>query len=219
MTLPSRPYAAFLFDMDGTLLTSVASAERAWSTWARGHGLDPADVLAVMHGVRAVETVKRFAPARADIEAETRAITELEIADVADIQEIPGAAAFLASLPAGSWALVTSASRRLAEVRLAAAGMALPPVMICAEDVTQGKPAPDCFLAGARKLGVEIGDCLVFEDAHAGFAAAKAAGADAVAITATHREPLELGLPTLADYRGVAVSLDENGGMRLTRQD
>ncbi|HAC68590.1 MAG TPA: glycerol-3-phosphatase, partial [Pseudomonas sp.] len=99
MTLPSRPYAAFLFDMDGTLLTSVASAERAWSTWARGHGLDPADVLAVMHGVRAVETVKRFAPARADIEAETRAITELEIADVADIQEIPGAAAFLASLP------------------------------------------------------------------------------------------------------------------------
>ena len=219
MTLPSRPYAAFLFDMDGTLLTSVASAERAWSTWARGHGLDPADVLAVMHGVRAVETVKRFAPARADIEAETRAITELEIADVADIQEIPGAAAFLASLPAGSWALVTSASRRLAEVRLAAAGMALPPVMICAEDVTQGKPAPDCFLAGARKLGVEIGDCLVFEDAHAGFAAATAAGADAVAITATHREPLELGLPTLADYRGVAVSLDENGGMRLTRQD
>jgi sugar-phosphatase len=172
-----------------------------------------------MHGVRAVETVKRFAPARADIEAETRAITELEIADVADIQEIPGAAAFLASLPAGSWALVTSASRRLAEVRLAAAGMALPPVMVCAEDVTQGKPAPDCFLAGARKLGVEIGDCLVFEDAHAGFAAAKAAGADAVAITATHREPLELGLPTLADYRGVAVSLDENGGMRLTRQD
>jgi sugar-phosphatase len=219
MTLPSRPYAAFLFDMDGTLLTSVASAERAWSTWARGHGLDPADVLAVMHGVRAVETVKRFAPAGADTEAETRAITELEIADVADIQEIPGAAAFLASLPAGSWALVTSASRRLAEVRLAAAGMALPPVMVCAEDVTQGKPAPDCFLAGARKLGVEIGDCLVFEDAHAGFAAAKAAGADAVAITATHREPLELGLPTLADYRRVTVSPDENGGMRLTRQD
>ena len=100
MTLPSRPYAAFLFDMDGTLLTSVASAERAWSTWALGHGLDPADVLAVMHGVRAVETVKRFAPAGADIDAETRAITELEIADVADIQEIPGAAAFLASLPA-----------------------------------------------------------------------------------------------------------------------
>ncbi len=110
MTLPSRPYAAFLFDMDGTLLTSVASAERAWSTWALGHGLDPADVLAVMHGVRAVETVQRFAPAGADIDAETRAITELETPR-ADIQEIPGAAAFLASLPTGSWALVTSASR------------------------------------------------------------------------------------------------------------
>ncbi|KTS72453.1 glycerol-3-phosphatase [Pseudomonas oryzihabitans] len=219
MTLPSRPYAAFLFDMDGTLLTSVASAERAWSTWALGHGLDPAAVLAVMHGVRAVETVKRFAPAGADIAAEVQAITELEIADVADIQEIPGAAAFLASLPAGRWALVTSASRRLAEVRLAAAGMALPPVMICAEDVTQGKPAPDCFQAGARKLGVDITDCLVFEDAHAGFAAAKAAGADAVAITATHREPLDLGLPTLRDYRGVSIRLDETGAMRLSQQD
>ncbi|KTT50255.1 glycerol-3-phosphatase [Pseudomonas oryzihabitans] len=218
MTLPSRPYAAFLFDMDGTLLTSVASAERAWSTWALGHGLDPAAVLAVMHGVRAVETVKRFAPAGADIAAEVQAITELEIADVADIQEIPGAAAFLAGLPAGRWALVTSASRRLAEVRLAAAGMALPPVMICAEDVTQGKPAPDCFQAGARKLGVDIGDCLVFEDAHAGFAAARAAGADAVAITATHREPLDLGLPTLEDYRGVSVTLDEGGKLRLTQR-
>ncbi|KTT54320.1 glycerol-3-phosphatase, partial [Pseudomonas oryzihabitans] len=78
---------------------------------------------------------------------------------------------------------------------------------------------PDFFLAGARKLGVEIGDCLVFEDAHAGFAAAKAAGADAVAITATHRQPLDLGLPTLADYRGVGISRDEDGALRLIRKD
>ncbi len=115
MTLPTRPYSAFLFDMDGTLLTSIASAERAWTQWALGHGLDPADLIAVMHGVRAVETVRRFAPPGADIEAETRAITEAEIADTSDVREIAGAAAFLASLPEGRWALVTSASRLVFE--------------------------------------------------------------------------------------------------------
>lgn len=215
MTLPTRPYSAFLFDMDGTLLTSIASAERAWTQWALGHGLDPADLIAVMHGVRAVETVRRFAPPGVDIEAETRAITEAEIADTSDVREIAGAAAFLASLPEGRWALVTSASRRLAEARLAAAGMALPAVIISSEDVEHGKPAPDCFLAGAKALGVDISECLVFEDTHAGITAAQAAGADVVVITATHRTSLDVAHPGLAHYSDVRIKHEAEGRFRL----
>jgi sugar-phosphatase len=215
MTLPTRRYAAFLFDMDGTLLTSIAAAERAWTQWAQRHEIDPKTVIAAMHGVRAVETVRRFAPPGVDIDVETQLITEAEIADTSDVREVLGAAAFLARLPAGSWALVTSASRRLAEARLAAAGMELPSVIISSEDVERGKPAPDCFLAGARALGVDIKDCLVFEDTHAGITAAQAAGADVVVITATHHEPIDSSFHSLKNYSAVDIALDDQHQISL----
>src|SRR3546814_8169699 len=67
-----------------------------------------------------------------DLEAE--AITEAEVREVDGIVEIPGAAAFLARLPAERWAVVTSAPRALAYVRIAAAGLPMPPLVIGAED-------------------------------------------------------------------------------------
>jgi sugar-phosphatase len=54
---PDRGFAAFLFDMDGTILSSIAAAERVWSDWARRHGLDVEALLATIHGVRTVETI------------------------------------------------------------------------------------------------------------------------------------------------------------------
>ena len=45
--------------MDGTILTSIASAERVWADWARRHGLDVAAFLPTIHGVRTVETIRR----------------------------------------------------------------------------------------------------------------------------------------------------------------
>ena len=40
LNLPDRAFAAFLFDMDGTILSSIAAAERVWARWGRRHGLD-----------------------------------------------------------------------------------------------------------------------------------------------------------------------------------
>ena len=60
-------------------------------------------------------------------------------------------------------------------------------MMITAEDVEYGKPAPDCFLLAAERLGHPAGECLVFEDAASGITAAEAAGAAVVVITATIR--------------------------------
>lgn len=163
MTLPTRSYAAFLFDMDGTILTSIASAERTWTAWAIAHGLDVATFLPTIHGVQSVETVRRLGLPGVDPVVEAAAITAAEMEDVADIAAIRGAAKFLATLPPERWTIVTSAPRALAERRLAAAGLAIPTQFIAAEDVTNGKPAPDCFLLAAERLGVSASDCLVFE--------------------------------------------------------
>jgi mannitol-1-/sugar-/sorbitol-6-phosphatase len=212
---PDRAFAAFLFDMDGTILTSIAAAERVWAAWARRHGLDVAAFLPTIHGVRSVETVRRLALPGVDPEAEARAITRAEMEDVAGIDAIPGAASFLASLPADRWAVVTSAPRLLAERRMGAAGLPAPPSMVAAEDVRHGKPAPDCFLLAAQRLGHPIAACLVFEDSAAGIAAAEAAGAAVAVITATHAHPLETPHPTLPGYEHLVARPDAAGRLHL----
>ena len=209
--LPTRRFAALLFDMDGTLISSIASAERTWTRWAEAHGLDVATFLPTIHGVRSVETIRRLELLGIDPEVEAAAITRAEMEDVGDVTEIPGARAFLATLPPERWAIVTSAPRALALRRLAAADMPTPGLMVAAEDVAQGKPAPDCFQMAARQLGVAPEDCCVFEDAPAGIRAAEAAGASVVVITATQHEPAPAGHPAILDYRDLRAVSDPDG--------
>jgi len=213
--LPDRAFAAFLFDMDGTLLSSIACAERVWSRWARRHGVDVATFLPTIHGMRAVETVGRLQLPGVDPVAEAAVIQAEEMADVEGIAAIAGVAAFLGALPSRRWAVVTSAPRELALRRIAAAGLPVPPQMIAAEDVARGKPAPDCFELAAARLGVQARDCLVFEDAPAGIAAAEAAGASVLVITATHAHALDTRHPAIADYAALAPRIDADGGLRL----
>jgi hypothetical protein len=52
-----RTFGAMLFDMDGTIINSIAAAERVWTAWAERHGLDVAAFLPTIHGVRAIETI------------------------------------------------------------------------------------------------------------------------------------------------------------------
>jgi sugar-phosphatase len=218
LNLPDRPFAAFLFDMDGTLLSSIAAAERVWARWAARHGLDVAAFLPTIHGMRSVETVRRLGLPGVDAQAEAAAITREEMDDVEGIEPIAGVGAFLAALPARRWAVVTSAPRALASRRIAAAGLPTPPLMIAAEDVAHGKPAPDCFELAATRLGVAARDCLVFEDAPAGIAAAEAAGASVLVITATHAHPqaAAAGHANVLDYTGLAVRIEADGVLRLT---
>ncbi len=213
MSLPDRSFAAFLFDMDGTILTSIASAERVWARWAERQGLDVAMFLPTIHGVQSVETIRRLGLPGVDPVAEAAAITADEMVDLDDVEPIAGVADFLASLPPERWAIVTSAPRGLALARIAAAGLSLPAVVITADEVPNGKPAPDCFLMAAEALRVSASDCLVFEDAPAGITAGEAAGAGVVAITATHSHPLVTPHATIADYRGVRVAVED--GLRI----
>lgn len=213
---PQRDFAAFLFDMDGTVLSSIAAAERVWAVWAARHGLDVAAFLPTLHGKRAVDTIARLGLPGVDPEAEAEAITRAELDDVAGIAPIAGAAAFLGGLPAERWTIVTSAPRALAQRRLAAAGLPVPPQMVVAEDVRHGKPAPEGYLLAARRLGVAIGDCLVFEDAPAGIAAGEAAGAAVLVISATHLHPLATPHPAARDYAALRCTTMASGAMQLT---
>ncbi|WP_183605263.1 HAD-IA family hydrolase [Rhizobium fabae] len=170
--------------MDGTLLTSIAAAERVWGAWAQRQGLDPVAFLPTMHGQRAIDTIRRLELPGLDPEIEAANITKAEIEDVEGVVAIAGAAEFLAALPADRWAIVTSASKQLAQRRLEAAGLAIPRVIVTGEDVAVGKPDPQCFLLGAKRLGFRAANCLVFEDVEAGVKAGRAAGADVMVVTA-----------------------------------
>ncbi len=186
--LPDKPLAAMLFDMDGTLINSIAAAENVWARWARSHGIDVETFLPTIHGRRAIDTIASLNLPGVDAATEAAYITQAEIAEVEGVQEIPGAAAFLKQIPQNRWAVVTSAPRELALTRLKAAGLPIPQVLITAEDVEQGKPQPDCYLLAAKKLGVNCADCLIFEDAEIGIQAALASGGTLVVITATHTQ-------------------------------
>ncbi|MEP7454414.1 HAD family hydrolase [Phyllobacterium sp. SB3] len=212
-----KNYAAFLFDMDGTILNSTVAAERVWSKWAEAHGLDVAAFMPTMHGVRAIDTIRRLGLPGVDPEVEAAKITEDEIKDVEGVMALPGAASFLASLPPEKWAIVTSSPLELAKRRLAAAGIPVPATLVTAEDVKIGKPNPDCYLLGARKLGVDASDCLVFEDATAGILAGDAAKADVMVITATHKHPVETTHTTIPDYENVTFRSVQDGRLSIVK--
>ncbi|MCA1189010.1 MULTISPECIES: HAD-IA family hydrolase [unclassified Saccharopolyspora] len=199
-----------LFDMDGTLVDSTAVVERTWRDFAARHGLDAADILADSHGRRGGETVARHLPAGADVAAETARVDEQELRDLDGVVAIPGAAELLAGLPAGSWALVTSAGPELAARRMAAVGLPMPDVVVTGEDVRRGKPDPEGYLRAAAALGVPATEALIFEDAEAGIEAARAAGGRVV-VVGFRTGPATSGLPRIADFTGVRADSAESG--------
>jgi sugar-phosphatase len=181
--------AALLVDLDGTLVDSTAPVRRVWDGFALRHGLDAEAVERYAQGRPSRETVRALAP-DADQEAEAAAIEASEVADTAGVMALPGAARLLATnVPL---AIVTSCSTALATVRLRAAGLPIPDVLVSSDGLERGKPDPACFLIGARRLEVDPRRCVVIEDAPAGIAAGRAAGAAVIALRTTHADE-ELG--------------------------
>ncbi|WP_221358738.1 HAD family hydrolase [Streptomyces beigongshangae] len=178
---------ALLFDNDGTLVSSLESVDRCWSRWAGEYGITAEEFARVeLHGRPAADIVADLLPAARVPEALAR-IEQLEVEDVAGgVHLLPGTRELLGSLPADRWAVVTSATRRLAEARLGEVGLR-PKNLVAADDITRGKPDPEPFLLAARRLGVDPARCVVFEDAPAGLQAGRAAGMRTVALTTTHR--------------------------------
>lgn len=175
----------FLFDMDGVLVDSRAVVDRTWRRWAIRHDMDPDAIIAVAHGRRSSDTLRDVAP-HLDIAAEVAWLDEAERKDMDGVVALPGAAALLSHLPGVAWAIVTSSGDALARERLTVCGLPIPRILIASERITNGKPAPDGYLAGARALGIAASDCVVFEDAPPGIEAGLAAGAKVVGLATTY---------------------------------
>ena len=194
-----------LFDMDGILISSIGSVERSWTRWAQMRGVDPEYALSITHGRRAIESVATLRP-DLDSESELRVIEEIELADGEGLTNLPGVLNLLAALPAHRWTVVTSATERLARVRLAQAGLPVPPCLITAESVEAGKPDPAPYRAGAVLLGLAPEDCVVFEDSASGVASGRAAGCIVIATTFSHpAESLDAAHYLVEDVTGVSV--------------
>jgi mannitol-1-/sugar-/sorbitol-6-phosphatase len=191
---------ALLVDLDGTLVDSSAPVTRVWHAFAARHGLDAGYVNHFAHGRPAGESVRLLAP-DADHEAETAAIRGTELRDTDGVRALPGAAALLAS-PPRPLAIVTSCSTALARVRLEAAGLPIPSLLVSSDGLERGKPDPECFLIAARRLNVAPGACLVLEDAPAGVEAGKAAGATVIAVRSTHSDEELSRADAIVDHIG-----------------
>ncbi|MGW0736504.1 HAD family hydrolase [Streptomyces sp. NPDC002851] len=208
---------ALLFDNDGTLISSVESVFRCWRRWAEEYGVAAEDFARVeLHGRPAVEIIAELLPAERVPEALAR-IERLEVEDVAGgVVLLPGTKELLSALPADRWAVVTSATRPLAEARLHEVGIDFP-LVIAADDITRGKPDPEPFLLAAEKLGVDPARCVVFEDAPAGLRAGRAAGMTTVALTTTH-DAAELSADVVVTDLSQVSAQVIDGGMEITAQ-
>jgi len=211
--MPIFSCSAILFDLDGVLVDSTRAVDREWRAWAARKGVDGDAVMAIAHGVRTIEVIRRVAP---HLEAEAE-VLELESRE-ADHQEgvhvMPGAAALVRSIPEGRWGVVTSGTRLLASARLRFCGLPVPKMLVTADDVAHGKPHPEPYLKGAELLGFKPGDCLVIEDAPAGIRSGRAGGMRVVGITSTYAaEALQQANAVIGNLGQIQVA--SNGGGKL----
>ena len=177
--------SAILFDLDGVLCDSTKQVDREWREWAARKGVDGDAVMAIAHGVRTIEVIRRIAP-HLDVEAEAAAIENHEAQDQTGVVVMPGALELVKSIPSGRWGVVTSGSRLLARNRLRHCGLPIPEVLVTSDDVTNGKPHPEPYLMGAERLGFRPEECLVIEDAPAGIQSALAGGMAVIGMASTY---------------------------------
>jgi sugar-phosphatase len=164
---------------------STRAVDREWREWARRKGVDGNAVMAIAHGVRTIEVIRRVAP-HLDADAEAWEIENEEANDQQGVYVMPGALTLERSIPEGRWGVVTSGTRLLASARLRFCGLPVPKVLVTAEDVSHGKPHPEPYLKGAELLGFKPADCLVIEDAPAGIQSARSGGFKVIGITSTY---------------------------------
>jgi len=204
-----------LFDLDGVLVDSTPAVARVWAWWAKQHGFDPDETVRLAHGRPSIATMRELLP-NADHDAENLEVERREIEDVEGVVPLPGALELLQALPLDRWAIVTSCTRRLAYVRIRAAGLPEPKFIVTSDDITRGKPDPEPYVKGARALSFAPGDCIVVEDAPAGIRAGKAASARVVALQTTERDELLLAAGASYIVRDCSAMLLETSAGHLS---
>lgn len=180
-------FSGALFDMDGVLVDTGGAITALWQRLAADHDLTlgAEDMRRNVFGCAPEHTVETVFAALTD--ADRRRVLAKVVAAEPDLDfdELPGAGALVGELDRAGvlLGLVTGASARRVGRVLDAMGLSCAFSGIVAwGDVPRGKPAPDCYLAGACRIGLPPEDCVVFEDAASGVRAATDAGATCVGI-------------------------------------
>ena len=200
---------AILLDMDGTLVDSTAVIHRTWKWWAEKHSVPLEPILAVEKGRPNREVLRQFAP-HLDVDAESRSFLAAEQSDVEGLIIIPGSHELVRAAQQGRWAIVTSADRSLAEVRLRAVGIPIPEVLVSADLIRYGKPDPECYLLAAERLGVRPDECVVFEDSPSGALSGRRAGMPVIAVGSYVDESVGVAV-RVPDFTKMSVTCDEQG--------
>lgn len=208
---------AILFDMDGTLVDSTVVVELVWARFAERFGLDLAEILKSSHGRRMEDSILRFGPDGVDVARQKQDLSDFEFTTTEGVVAVPGAPAFVRSLPADQIALVTSAGRELAIMRMLSVDVPMPAVLVGAEDVANGKPHPEPYLSAAAALGADPSDTVVFEDADAGIASGLAAGMRVIVVGDSAGE-IARDLPRIRDYSQIRATV-HNGLIALAIAD
>jgi mannitol-1-/sugar-/sorbitol-6-phosphatase len=206
--MPLFTCSAILFDLDGVLVDSTRAVDREWREWAARKGVDGDAIMAIAHGVRTIEVIRRVAP-HLDAEAEAAAIENHEAHDQRGVTVMPGALELVRSIPEGQWGVVTSGSRLLATNRLRFCGLPVPEVLVTSDDVEHGKPHPEPYLTGAQRLGFAPAECLVIEDAPAGIQSAHAGGMKVIGMASTYpASRLSAADTVVKGFAAIGIHLD-----------
>jgi beta-phosphoglucomutase len=221
MQLPTQ---ALLFDLDGTLVNNMMVHHRAWQKKLKELGLNYSldRVKAEIHGVNLEilqnlfgdkYTLDEYKQIAWDKEAAYREIFAADF--TANI--VPGALDFIrqAHTVGIPMAIGTAGPKENAEFVVENLGIGhLMGHLVHSGMVSKGKPDPEVFQQGADALGVDLADCIIFEDSVTGAKAANNAGCPVVVLTTTHDAPEFAGLE-VADFRpdfmGLKVALKGGG--------
>ena len=182
-------HIGFLFDLDGTLVNSKPAVERAWIKLAQEAQI-PLEKMVGLHGIPAEQSLRMLLEGRSEDEIRSWVdrIEFLESSDTDGVIAIPGAKNLLNELNTRGipWTIVTSCTIPLALSRVKAAGIEMPDHSVTFNDVKLGKPHPEPFILGAKRIGLEPNQCWVIEDAPAGVKSGKSAGCTVAAVLTSH---------------------------------
>ena len=192
LDIPCGEFAAYLFDLDGTLIDSMPVHLKAWAIAMDHAGLRvpfDADYFYALGGVPTFDSAVIYGEhygLTLDAHAVVVEKEQLYLTLLNEVTVIEPVAAFAREVAATHpVAIVTGGGTEIAYPALDAAGLrSIFPVVVTPADVApgRGKPSPDMFLLAAKKLGVAPERCLVFEDAVPGVKAARAAGMQVVVV-------------------------------------
>ncbi|WP_256384349.1 HAD-IA family hydrolase [Photobacterium toruni] len=197
MTTPAL-HRGFIFDVDATLVDTISIINEIWKTWAEIKNLNFSDVYPHVHGRKINETLVAVDP-KFNNDDDIAEVKSIAFEKMKSATAIEGAIEFVEQIPPNMWSIATSGPYNIAKTSLTASGFTLPKVMICGEDVTQGKPHPEPFLAAAKALGIPPEQCIAFEDSPVGIQSAKAAGCYTIALRTSHLDHELLAADTIID--------------------